>query len=275
MIRHLPPTALLLCTNLSAFSPQFHEMQTRMARGLIPKDMAAFMKPFEADLLRGVRSWDPNRLPSVEEVEKQFQRIIQLSEEKKKSAVLVFELGLLARMAQTLLDPSVDIVEGGGKPSQESQVGAMLRNLFQAYGDEMIPKLVLTREPYWAVTSPLNPRPQLDKWKEDKKERNQRLLAFINPQTGAAKGAWDTLSIPFAQLQLSFSNGVHASANLWILAYRAAGELWEIPQVLPPAPPQTPQLQPSRSALEKHQPDRNLVRAHPAAKQRATSHFPG
>jgi len=38
----------------------------------------------------------------------------------------------------------------------------------------------------------------------------------------------DDLSLPFAQVQLAFSNGVHATANLWILLWRSAGHQWEI-----------------------------------------------
>jgi len=33
--------------------------------------------------------------------------------------------------------------------------------------------------------------------------------------------------VPFAQLQLSYSNAVNATANLWILLWRAVGDQWE------------------------------------------------
>ena len=39
-------------------------------------------------------------------------------------------------------------------------------------------------------------------------------------------GAWDDLSVPFAQLQLAYSNGVNATANLWIQLWRAVGDQW-------------------------------------------------
>ena len=39
----------------------------------------------------------------------------------------------------------------------------------------------------------------------------------------------ETLGLSFAQLQLAFSSGVHATANLWILVWRAAGDQWELP----------------------------------------------
>jgi hypothetical protein len=43
-------------------------------------------------------------------------------------------------------------------------------------------------------------------------------------------GAWDELSVPFAQLQLAYSNGVNATANLWIQLWRAVGDQWEMPE---------------------------------------------
>jgi len=47
--------------------------------------------------------------------------------------------------------------------------------------------------------------------------------------TGKRKGGWDELSVPFAQLQLSFSNGINGTANIWIQLWRAVGDQWQIP----------------------------------------------
>ncbi len=62
-----------------------------------------------------------------------------------------------------------------------------------------------------------------------KLERNRRLRDHFDEGAGRRIGPWDELSLPFAQLQLAFSTGVHATANLWILVWRAAGDQWEIP----------------------------------------------
>jgi len=62
-----------------------------------------------------------------------------------------------------------------------------------------------------------------------KQERNRRLREHFDEGTGKRLGPWDDLSLPFAQMQLAFSNGVHATANLWILVWRIAGDQWELP----------------------------------------------
>lgn len=202
---------------VQAWSPRFHEVQTELATGLIPRGMATFLKAHAAELAQGARGISSDQTPTVEDVEEQFRRIVQLSEEKRRPAVLVRELGTLAHMVQLLNDPSAT---HGITP---------LRDRFQAYGDEHLVRLVVSREPFWAVTAPLDPRPALLDWSRTKWERHRLLLENFDEVSGAPKGSWDTLSVPFAQLQLSFSNGVNATANIWIQTWRAVGDLWELP----------------------------------------------
>jgi hypothetical protein len=102
-----------------------------------------------------------------------------------------------------------------------------LRDTFETYADEKLPRLVVCREPFWALKAPLDPRPALLRWARTKYERNQALLQAFDESTGRRVGPWDDLSLPFAQLQLSYSNGVHATANLWIQLWRAVGEQWK------------------------------------------------
>jgi hypothetical protein len=113
-------------------------------------------------------------------------------------------------------------------PSAIHGVSALREN-FQAYGDQKLQKLVLSREPFWALTAPLDPRPRLNLWVQTKFERNQSLQECFDEKTGRRRGGWDELSIPFALLQLSFSNGINGTANIWIQLWRAVGNQWEIP----------------------------------------------
>lgn len=208
---------LALASSLAAWSPRFHEVQSELATGLIPRDMAIFLRQYPLELARGARGVSSDQAPTVEEVEDQFRRILRMSEEKRRPAQLVRELGTLAHMVQLLTDPSAT---RGMTP---------LRDQFQAYGDTHLVRMVVSREPFWAITAPLDPRPALLSWSATKWDRHRRLLDHFDMQTGAPKGVWDTLSVPFAQLQLSFSNGVNATANIWIQTWRAVGDLWEIP----------------------------------------------
>ena len=202
---------------LAAWSPRFHEVQTNLAAGLIPRGMADFIRAYPADLARGARGVSSDQPPTVEDVEDQFRRVIRMSEEHRRPPVLVRELGTLAHMVQLLTDPSA--TEGL----------TLLRDRFQSYGDENLGRLVVSREPFWAVTAPLDPRPVLLEWSKTKWERYRMLMEYFDESTGTPKGSWDTLSVPFAQLQLSFSNGVNATANIWIQTWRAVGDLWEAP----------------------------------------------
>ncbi len=215
--RPLPFALLLLSTALSGWSPRFHEVQTELATGLIPRNMATYLRANAAELARGARGVSSDQPPTVEEVEEQFRRIVRMSEERRRPALLVRELGTLAHMVQLLTDPSA------------TQGISPLRDRFQTYGDEHLRRLVVSREPFWAVTAPLDPRPALLGWSETKWERHRLLLECFDETTGTPRGSWDLLSIPFAQLQLSFSNGVNATANIWIQTWRAVGDQWEVP----------------------------------------------
>jgi hypothetical protein len=177
--------------------------------------MTAFLAAHPREFLAGARGQNNDQVPTVEDVEEQFRRVVVLTEEHKRPERIAKELGVLGHQVQLLLDPSAVV---GVSP---------LRETFQAYGDEKLGKLVLSREPFWAVTAPLDPRPRLVQWANVKFERNQALLECFDEATGRRKGGWDELSMPFAQLQLSFSNGINATANIWIQLWRAVGDQWE------------------------------------------------
>ena len=203
---------------LSAWSPRFHEAQTERALRLIPKRMAKFLRAHPQALSQGARGMSNDEVPTPEAVEEQFHRILQISEEQRRPDVLVKELGTLAHMTQLLIDPSAT---SGVTP---------LREQFESYGDEFLPKMVANHEPFWAISAPLDPRPYLLQWSQVKYERHRLLLKSVDPDSGRRLGAWDVLSTPFAQLQLSYSNGVNATANIWIQIWRAVGDLWNLPE---------------------------------------------
>lgn len=202
---------------MAAWSPEFHEAQTTKAMKLLPRRMNQFLAAHPGELFGGARGQNNDQVPTVEDVEDQFRRIVALAEEHKRPERIARELGTLAHQIQLLTDPSAI---RGVSP---------LRDAFQAYGDEKLPKLVLSREPFWAVTAPLDPRPRLNQWAKVKFERGQALGECFDPATGRRKGGWDELSIPFAVLQLSYSNGINATANIWIQLWRAVGDLWDVP----------------------------------------------
>jgi len=208
---------LLAAGSLQAWSPRLHEAQTQLALGLVPSGMSLYLKSHAKALREGARGVGSDQVPSVEDVEDQFRRIVSMSEEQKSQDAIVRELGTLAHMVQLLTDPSATV---GVTP---------LREQFEAYGDEYLPKLAAYKEPFWALQEPLDPRPRLLKWAEVKYERHRLLLASIDANTGQRRGTWDVLSVPFAQLQLSYSNGVNATANLWIQLWRAVGDFWDVP----------------------------------------------
>jgi hypothetical protein len=169
-------------------------------------------------LMSGARGIPSDKIPSIEDVENQFLNVLKVSEDHRPPQVLCRELGVLAHMVQLLMDPSAS---SGVTP---------LRVHFENYGDENLMKMVVNREPFWAVTAPLDPRPKLLEWERTKLERHRTLLDCFDMTSGKPVGPWDTLSVPFAQLQLAFSNSVNATANLWIQLYRAAGGDWPIEQ---------------------------------------------
>lgn len=221
MRRCLPVLLLAASTALPAWSPRFHEVQTALAAGLVPKDMGRMLRAHGEDLLAGARGAGSDQVPTVEEVEAQFQRILRMSAERRRQGQIVRELGELARQVQLLADPSAT----AGMTA--------LRERFEAYGNEHLARLVVTREPYWAIDAPYDARPRLLDLYRQKYVRHHDLAPHFDPEKSQPIGTWDVLSVPFAQLQLAFSGGVNATANFWILAWRAAGENWDVPP--PPA----------------------------------------
>ncbi|MBK9795590.1 MAG: hypothetical protein IPP58_03705 [Holophagaceae bacterium] len=209
---------VLACGSLGAWSPRIHEAQTARAIRLLPRRMAAFLRTQPQALLEGARGVGNDQPPTVEQVEAQFRTLVRLSEERRRPEELVRDLGRLAHQIQLLTDPSV--LEGVSP----------LRESFEAYADEHLAHLLVTQEPFWATRSQLDPGPQLRRLLETKQARNRRLREHFDEATGRRIGPWDDLSLPFAQMQLAFSNGVHATANLWILLWRTVGDQWEIPE---------------------------------------------
>ncbi len=210
--------ALLLAGGpLGAWSPKVHEAQTVRAIRLLPRPMAALLRAHPQVLLESARGVANDQPPTVEQVEAQFRTVLRLSAEGRRPEELVRDLGVLAHQVQLLVDPSAT---EGMSPLRES---------FEAYAEQHLPHLLVTQEPYWAAQGSLDPGPPLRRFLALKLERNQRLQAHFDGSAGRRIGPWDELSLPFAQLQLAFSNSVHATANLWILLWRAAGDQWELP----------------------------------------------
>ena len=205
---------LCLATGLCAWSPRFHETQTRLAVKLAPRRLRGFLLTHQAELIQGARGQSSDQVPTVEEVEEQFQLVVKFTEDRRRPEALVRELGVLAHQVQLLMDPSAI---RGNTP---------LRDSFEAYADEKLPKLVLSQEPFWSAKGPLDPRSALLRWAKQKYERTQVLQTFFDDKAAKRLGGWDDLSLPFAQLELAYSNGIHATANLWILLWRAVGDQW-------------------------------------------------
>ena len=210
-------TLLLACGPLGAWSPKVHEAQTAKAIRLLPRPMAALLRAHPQVLLESARGVANDQPPTVEQVEAQFRTLLRLSEEGRRPEDLVRDLGVLAHQVQLLVDPTAT---EGLSPLRES---------FEAYADQHLPHLLVTQEAYWAASGSLDPGPSLRRFLAVKLERNKRLQEHFDGSAGRRIGPWDELSLPFAQLQLAFSNGVNATANLWILLWRAAGDQWELP----------------------------------------------
>ncbi|HJV89702.1 MAG TPA: hypothetical protein VJ623_05300 [Holophagaceae bacterium] len=209
---------ILLSTALGAWSPRMHETQSVKALRMIPRPMAAFLRAHQEAFLegaRGVASYDP---PTAEAVAAQFRTVVRMSEERRSGDDIARDLGILARMVQALHDPSCRL---GLDP---------LRLHFETYADQNLPHLLVTSEPFWALKADPDPTARILAWQEQKLIRNQRLQGHFDLQKGKPIGPWDDLSVPFAQLQLSFSNGIHATANLWILLWRSCGNTWVAPE---------------------------------------------
>jgi hypothetical protein len=208
---------LLTFGPLGAWSPRAHEAQTAKAIRLLPRRMATLLRAHPQVLLEAARGVANDQPPTVEQIEATFRTILRQSEEHRRPEEIVRDLGVLAHQIQLLTDPSAT---EGLSPLRES---------FEAYADANLAHLLVTQEPYWAATGSLDPGPPLRRFLAVKLERNRRLLEHFDEKVGRRIGPWDELSLPFAQMQLAFSNGVHATANLWILVWRTAGDQWEIP----------------------------------------------
>ena len=208
---------LLACGPLCAWSPRVHEAQTARAIRLLPRRMAALLRAHPQALLEGARGVGNDQPPTVEQVEAQFRTLLRLSDEHRRPEEIVRDLGVLAHQIQLLTDPSA--MEGMSP----------LRESFEIYADENLAHLLVTQEPFWAATGGMDPAPALRRFMAIKVDRNLRLRDHFDETLGRRRGTWDDLSLPFAQMQLGFSNGVNATANVWILVWRAAGDQWEIP----------------------------------------------
>jgi hypothetical protein len=196
------------------WSPQVHALQTKLAKGLIPKAMTEFIDQHHDVLSESGRGLANSQAPTPEDVESQFFKLLKISENRRPAKEIVQELGRLAHLIQLLTDPSVT----GGQ--------TFARRVFSDYADEHFSKLVAVRETLFAAKGDLDPRAAIQAWGNAKYERYRSLSGFMNLNTGAKIGAWDTLSVPFAHMQLSFSEGVNATANIWIMAWRMAGSYW-------------------------------------------------
>jgi len=208
---------LLSSEALWAWSPRVHEAQTAKAIRLVPHRMATLLRAHPQALLEGARGVANDQPPTVEQVEAQFRTVLRMSEEHRSLEDIVRDLGVLAHQVQLLTDPSA--MEGVSP----------LRESFEAYAEEHLVHLLVTQEPFWAAKGSLDPGPSLRRFMAIKQERNRRLRDHFDEGAGRRIGPWDDLSLPFAQLQLGFSGGVYATANLWILVWRTAGDQWDIP----------------------------------------------
>ena len=180
-----------------------------------PGAWPAFLNAHPDELRQGARGQGNDQVPTVEDVEDQYQRIIALSDENARPERLVRELGTLAHQVQLLLDPSA--VRGSHAPAGH------LRSLRRPEPAQADP------EPGALLGGDRAPgaAPPLLRWAKTKYERHQALLDCFDEKAGRRVGAWDDLSVPFAQLQLSYSNGINATANIWIQLYRAVGDRWD------------------------------------------------
>ncbi|MBL0210729.1 MAG: hypothetical protein IPQ13_07445 [Holophagaceae bacterium] len=209
----------LAAGGLLAWTPRFHEVQTKVAARMIPTPMSALLATYPEALKEGVRGAGSDQPPTAEDVEDQYGRILALSEARKNPGEIVRELGRLARMVQEITAPGSTM---GVDP---------LRQTFEAFAEERLKWLIVTREPFWSLKSALDPKPKLLEWARLKYHRHGQLREHFDFKTGRRLGQWDDLSVPYALLQLSFSNGVQATANIWILIYRATGDLWSYPSI--------------------------------------------
>lgn len=216
MKRCFPLLAWAAVAPLAAWAPRLHEAETVKAVRMVPRRLSLLLRSHPQVLLEAAKGQANDQPATAADVESEFRTILRMSREGVGAEDLIRELGVLAHLTQSLMDPSCTT---GVTP---------LRDTFEAYADEKLPKLVVTHEPFWSLEGPLDPEPQIQAWAATKAARTQLLQGCVDA-TGKRLGPWDDLSLPFAQLQLSFSNSVHATANLWILLYRQAGAFWPLP----------------------------------------------
>jgi hypothetical protein len=210
----LPVVTALTFLPCAAWSPKVHALQTRLAKGLVPKAMAGFLDQHAGVLAEASGGIGAAKVPTPEDVEAQFRKVLEISEARGSAKEIAHELGRLGNMVQLLTDPSA------------TSGFTFTRLTFSDFADEHIKKLVAVREPMFAAKGDLNPMPAIQAWNRVKYERFRLLSNCVNHEKEARSGAWDTLSVPFAQMQLGFSAGVNATANMWIYAWRAAGSFW-------------------------------------------------
>lgn len=216
MKRCFPLLVWAAAAPLAAWAPRLHEAETVKAVRMVPRRLSLLLRAHPQVLLEAAKGQANDQPATAADVQSEFRTILRMSKEGVGAEDLVRELGVLAHLAQSLNDPSCTT---GVTP---------LRDTFEAYADEKLPKLVVTREPFWALEGPRDPDLQIQAWAATKAARTQLLQGCVDA-TGKRLGPWDDLSLPFAQLQLSFSNSVHATANLWLLLYRQTGALWPLP----------------------------------------------
>lgn len=197
-----------------AFSPSFHEAQTRMALSRVPDRLQLVLKAHLPELLSSIRSRPTGPVPTVEDIELQFKKVLLMHEERRPLELIVREMGALAHMVQMLGDPSC------------LQGLTPLRDHFEKFADQMLPHLVLTDARYWSLAGPPDPTPQLRVTARLKSERLSLLDAHFDERSGKRLVVWDRISVPFALLQLGYCQGVHDTANVWIMIYRVTGSSW-------------------------------------------------
>lgn len=215
-LRVLVPV-LVAAAPLPAWVPRLHEAMTVKAARMTPRRLSLLLRTHPQLLLDAARGQANDQPATAADVDSEYRTILRMSKEGIGAEALVRELGTLAHLVQSMEDPSCTT---GVTP---------LRDTFEAYADEKLPKLLVTKEAFWALEGDPDPAERIQDWAATKAART-RLLEGCVDATGKRLGPWDDLSLPFAQLQLSFSNSVHATANLWLLLYRQVGALWPLPE---------------------------------------------
>lgn len=202
------------CMGLCAYHPAFHEAQTRMALSRVPTRLQQLLRTHLTDVLGSMRGMPMGKIPTVEDVEAQFQKVLRMSQDRRPFELIAREMGILAYQVQLLSDPSC------------LQGTSPLRDHFAGFADQMLPSLVLTDAPYWALTGAPDPGPALRETARKKTERLSLLDTHFDERSGKRLVVWDRLSVPFALLQLGYNQGVHDTANIWIMLYRVTGASW-------------------------------------------------